>query len=303
MVRRRTPRHVPDVPPRRFRVVEDQSSSSDSRHVEGVGRPDNCLLTGAIEVCMDRGRSSPVPQIGPLAGQYRDAVWSARGAVHMPYMLFPRESLRRFTASEARGETRRASNRLRSWPRTRQDARTTGSAGQATAWLQVSGADLVSRLERSGLAARGLTPARAFEPSLHEGHLFPAGGSYPGGATRRRSAAGLQVRVLQITAGRASPLRAEGAGPAAGVRPLLRERSFEPSPQVCPRATCSAAVALPPLRGFKRSGRVRGQDPQSVIGTPSSSQTAWRLMRRIRSSTWSYSRRSWCSRREIFCTA
>ena len=41
---------------------------------------------------MDRGRSSPVPQIGPLAGQYRDAVWSAAALSTCHTCSFPEES-------------------------------------------------------------------------------------------------------------------------------------------------------------------------------------------------------------------
>jgi hypothetical protein len=139
--------------------------------------------------------------------------------------------------------------------------------------IGIAGADLVSRLERSGLAARGLTPAPAFEPSTHEGQLFPAGGSNPGGASgraERRRAERRRATGTRI----ADQCRASVAPPCRGCLPRCRgQTSFAWA------VVRAFPPGLPPryLRrrgGLTAAARVRtssagfGQDPQTVTGSP-----------------------------------
>ena len=87
-------------------------------------------------------------------------------------------------------------------------SRTRADGGQATARLQVSrGKHPFSTALAFGEACQRSDPARTFEPSTHEGQLFPAGRSSPGVLRAERRGSTGTCMAHRGRAGVASPWR------------------------------------------------------------------------------------------------
>jgi hypothetical protein len=90
---------------------------------------------------------------------------------------------------------------------------------------------------------------------------------------------------------------------AQGIRACLSSGCrVLPAQEVCPRVICRDGGGVAVLGRVHASAEGFRNDPRRLPDRRPLTQ-ACRLIRRIRSSTWSYSRRSWWSRLEIFCTA
>ena len=150
-----------------------------------------------------------------------------------------------------------------SWPVTHRTSNAHG--GQATARAGIAGADLVSRLERSAEQQRS-DPGATFEPSTHEGQLFPAGGSNPGGAIGQAgSAQGHRYVHCRSAAGRAAP-PCRGCQPAQG-SDLFCVRSLVPAfPRSAPALPVAARWPDRRCARCERLGRVSVRTPGTVTG-------------------------------------